>query len=93
MSRDEIDAAVRQLLTEQFGTDDYPVGSTAAKSLQEALGCTSLDVVSVQLACEERFGLEFADGMHDRGQVDLEWDGLKSVDGLVDLVEKWIKET
>jgi hypothetical protein len=59
------------------------------KNLQEALGCTSLEIVSVQLAIEEAFGLTFATGAADRGPIDEEWDALWSMSGLTDFVEKW----
>lgn len=64
---------------------------SGTKTLQEGLGCISLDLVSLQMDVEEEFGLQFATGTGDRRDMDRAWDDLKSVDELVAFVEKWAK--
>lgn len=83
---EKIRAEMHVVLAEHLG--EVPEGQAAAKNLQEALGCTSLDTVSIQIACEERFGIVFAEGTKTRGPIDEEWDALKSVEELIAFVVK-----
>lgn len=88
MTRDEVEAKVREIVAQQQG-GDVAVQHTPAKNLQEAFDVISLDVVSIQVAIEDAFGLKFATAPVDRGEMDAEWDACASIDDLVALVTKW----
>ena len=87
MTRDEVAEKLRTIVSEQLGGVIEPQSNP--KNLQEAFGCTSLDVVSIQVSIEEAFSLKFAVGAHDRGPIDEAWDSAKSLDDLTDLVLKF----
>lgn len=88
MTHDEIALTVQRLVQEQLGGGpmQFLVG---APTLQEHLGCTSLDTVAIQVAIEEHFGLKFGSGASDRGAIDKEWDACTSLLDVVHLVERW----
>lgn len=96
MTRQEVRTKLSALILEQLGRlphmanveGDLVIDKSFA-SLQEALGCTSLETVSVQMAMEETFSLKFATGHADRGQIDAEWDACRSEEDLVELVLKF----
>lgn len=107
MTRAEINAKLSKLIREQLGTGEMLIEHLFAvstnslgtefksidKGLQDALGCTSLEIVSVQLAVEETFGLKFATGPHERTAIDDAWDACRHLKDLEELVEKYTKET
>ncbi len=87
MTRDEISKALADIIDQQFGSKSFVL--SGAKNLQEALMCTSLEIVSFQLAIEERFGLRFGTGPNDRSRIDEEWDALTGIIELLPFIEKW----
>lgn len=105
MTRAEINAKLSKLIREQLGTGEmliehsFAVSTNALgtefqsidKGLQDTLGCTSLEIVSVQMAIEDAFGLKFATGPHERTAIDDEWDACHNLLDLEVLVEKWVK--
>jgi acyl carrier protein len=68
VTRDEINTKLANILDDQFGARSFAL--TGAKNLQDALACTSLEVVSFQMAIEDSFGLKFATGPADRDLLD-----------------------
>lgn len=87
MTRDEINTKLANILDEQFGPRSFKM--TGAKNLQEALECTSLEVVSFQMAIEDTFGLKFATGVVGRDMLDDDWDKLTGVADVALLIEKY----
>ena len=85
--QEEINTELANILDEQFGARSFVM--TGAKSLQDALACTSLEIVSFQMAIEDRFGLKFATGLVDRGAIDAEWDALTGIAELSLLIAKY----
>lgn len=86
MTRDEVLMKVHELVAQQQGRKGHTVVVEGARDLQTAFCISSLDVVSLQMAMEEAFGLKFGTGPADRGPIDAAWDAAKGVDDLVQLV-------
>jgi acyl carrier protein len=59
MSEDEIYAAVKEVLVEELQLDGATIQPQA--NLQRDLGLDSLDIATVALALEERFGVDLPD--------------------------------
>jgi acyl carrier protein len=59
MSEDEIYAAVKEVLVEELQLDGATIQPEA--NLQRDLGLDSLDIATVALALEERFGVDLPD--------------------------------
>jgi acyl carrier protein len=87
VTQDEISTKLANIIDEQFGPRSFAM--KGAKNLQEALLCTSLEVVSFQMAIEDAFGLTFATAPADRSLIDEEWDALTGIAELSLLIEKW----
>jgi len=80
---------VGQILHEQLGCVVAPANE---RLVIEDLGATSLDMASLQLAFEEKFGVKFNDGSGTpRTAIDDEWDACKTVGDFVELAKKYNK--
>jgi acyl carrier protein len=67
MTRDEIGAAVRELVTQQqahhFGRDPWPSEKITDATSLDDLGFDSLDNIEFTMAAEERFQIEIDDAV------------------------------
>lgn len=87
MTKVDVAQFVTPLLMEQLSCESVRFNAL----LREEMGATSLDMASLQIALEDKFGLVFADGATPPTDIDRAWEQVRTPQDLIELVLKYAR--
>lgn len=91
MTRDEISVGFWEIVQQQLSVRyNETLDDTKSKwTFAGDLGAHSLDMASIQIAVEDKFGLVFATSAKDFTEIDRAWEAMKTVGDGIGLIERF----